>query len=404
MNWIILLVVLIAVYLFVKNDKVEGFTTTGNTNYVNSGVLTAIPTGTIHNTTLLPTNGIVSTVNHLPTTLSSTIVNPYVQAQPIVQTTLVPSNNCTNFTNINQCMSKCSSTANCTGFYLDTPNTCCMTYGSQNLLNNYNTSGIANIPKSNLAQGKTQFTVKGSIGGANVYQSNISREACQTMCPKCVFGKCPANYRCVNMTSDPRYTQSCIITNNDMYNEATNNTLDNSTIPYLANTYGLTDYAPYNSVYSLSSVPTVQSTTAVLSTTPVATSFGDTVLTQTATPVASLSSIHTPTYVTSDISNLYSSASAPASVSTTIHTPTASTVSVPSSTTLKVPSTTSTTVHIPYATFDANGTSTTLHSHLSPTVHNTTNNRIEGFKLFDNKKKKKPLCTKYTRCGNKTRY
>lgn len=165
---------------------------------------------------------------------------------------------CVNYQNINQCMSVCSNTDSCSGFYIDNPNTCCMLL-NPSLSTNH---GLLNVPIDNTYQyanrdinimvrnaeksdGKLIFNKAGSDGFNNRYISNQSREDCKSLCPKCINGKCPEDYRCTNMISDPRYNQSCIITNEDRYDETKHKIFDNDQIPYLDDKYGLTDYPGY---------------------------------------------------------------------------------------------------------------------------------------------------------------
>ena len=170
---------------------------------------------------------------------------------------------CTKFKNVNQCMSTCSDTAGCSGFYIDSPGTCCMminppyeysrdrfsrvpdnTYKYANSeINNVVKSGVRN---SIVDAGKAIFNKTSSDGFNDRYISNLDRETCKGICPKCIMGKCPNGYRCARMMADPRYNQSCIITNQDMYNEKTGNTFDGAEIPYLDEKYALNEYAGYD--------------------------------------------------------------------------------------------------------------------------------------------------------------
>ncbi len=41
--------------------------------------------------------------------------------------------------------------------------------------------------------------------------SPSAKKKCIELCPKCIIGRCPKNYRCADITADPRYKNSCII-------------------------------------------------------------------------------------------------------------------------------------------------------------------------------------------------
>lgn len=167
---------------------------------------------------------------------------------------------CTDYDHANQCMSVCSNTNNCMGFYIDSPGKCCMMV--QPPFDDYRDRW--NIPPNNtfpyafrtlnnlinyeeLARDKVVFQKLKAEDGNDVYQVPMDRQNCRAMCPKCIMGRCPLNYRCVNMTADPRFNYSCIITNEGRYNEKTGHTFDNSSIPYLDDKYALNEYAGYDS-------------------------------------------------------------------------------------------------------------------------------------------------------------
>lgn len=122
---------------------------------------------------------------------------------------------CFNFKNINQCMTECDKDSNCKNFTVYKKiKTCCL-----------NTEPIKN----------DVFFIKNN----DRYIGNINRVKCKELCPKCIIGRCPRSYRCKDMTSDPRYVNSCILKNNEMYDEKKNIFLDNSRIPYLDKIYEL---------------------------------------------------------------------------------------------------------------------------------------------------------------------
>lgn len=167
--------------------------------------------------------------------------------------------NCVDFNNINQCMSVCSNTDTCSGFYVDSPGKCCMLvnppyvdYRTRHNVPVDNTSEYAfrtlnnMVKQANLTDGKMIFNRTGSDGFNDRYVSNLSRNVCRTFCPKCIMGRCPKDYRCTNLMADPRYNHTCIITNEGRYDENLGNTFDNVTVPYLDDKHQLNEYAGYN--------------------------------------------------------------------------------------------------------------------------------------------------------------
>lgn len=167
-------------------------------------------------------------------------------------------NRCIDYTNINQCMSVCGNTENCVGFYLDN-NKCCMLveppyvtnrHAYNRLPQNIDTFGQRTyndlITRAKLTDGKVVFDYVRNDSGNQTYKVDVSRAVCKSMCPKCIIGRCPENYRCTNMTSDPRYNYSCLITNQDEYDENKGHVFDGPQIPYLDEKYGLNEYAGYD--------------------------------------------------------------------------------------------------------------------------------------------------------------
>jgi hypothetical protein len=177
---------------------------------------------------------------------------------------------CFNYQNINQCMTECNNTKYCVGFYVDkvptpapapdsgiTPTNplgdvdgrCCLlesppfdTDRHSYMLKPGNMSYDANNRFNNMIEArgldpayanKPVFKVFGNNQTNTTYTANIPFSQCQSYCPKCVRGKCPSDYRCVNVTTDPRIGNTCLITNEDRYDEQTGNTFDSSNIPYL---------------------------------------------------------------------------------------------------------------------------------------------------------------------------
>jgi len=166
--------------------------------------------------------------------------------------------NCVNFKNINQCMSVCNDTSSCTGFYIDSPNRCCMMIDppidhdrdrynhKPNNTEEYGEKTVNNMIRSNGK--KIIFDYVTNNNGNSAYRVDMSRKQCNKLCPKCIMGRCPENYRCTNMTADPRYNYSCIITNEDRYNENTGETYDANYIPHLDAIYALNQYAGYDDI------------------------------------------------------------------------------------------------------------------------------------------------------------
>lgn len=176
---------------------------------------------------------------------------------------------CLDYKNINQCMSVCSNTKDCTGFYIDSPGKCCMmrdppfvpnrhSYNkSNNEIDMYGHRTLnALIRRAEQTDGKLVFDyVKNSVGG-DTYSAPLTREGCKKLCPKCIMGRCPDNYRCTGMTADPRYNMSCMISNEGRYDENKNHLFDDKSIPYLDDKYGLNEYAGYDdSRHVITNVP-----------------------------------------------------------------------------------------------------------------------------------------------------
>lgn len=166
---------------------------------------------------------------------------------------------CIPFKHVNQCMSVCSNTDNCSGFYVDSPNKCCMLLDPPYTMNRHSwnrppdnidayghrtLTGL--IRRSAETDGKVVFDYVRTDDGNGTYKVDMDRQQCKSLCPKCIVGRCPQHYRCTNLTSDPRYNFSCLITNEDRYDETTGRTFDNPKIPYLDDKYGLNQYAGYD--------------------------------------------------------------------------------------------------------------------------------------------------------------
>lgn len=179
--------------------------------------------------------------------------------------------NCIEFKNINQCMSVCAGTADCSGFYLDQKvtnqdgkmqvnNKCCMMVNPPYAANRHDrnrtpteTSMLASrtvnklIRRAQDTDGKLVFDRIRNDHDGTVYKIDVPRQQCKSMCPKCILGRCPDNYRCVNLNADPRYNYSCLITNEDRYDENKKGyQFDSPDVPHLDSKYQLDEYAAYD--------------------------------------------------------------------------------------------------------------------------------------------------------------
>lgn len=168
--------------------------------------------------------------------------------------------NCLEYKNVNQCMSVCDDMDTCQGFYIDSPGRCCIMVDPPYVYDRDRYNKLPNntdvyaqktvneiIRREKVADaGKVIFDYVKDNNGNGVYRVNMTRQECKKLCPKCIMGRCPRGYRCTDMTADPRYNQSCIITNEDRYDETVGNTFDNPSIPYLDEKYGLDQYAGYD--------------------------------------------------------------------------------------------------------------------------------------------------------------
>ena len=180
--------------------------------------------------------------------------------------------NCLNFQNVNQCMSTCSQRDTCTGFYVDsapgatakTPGKCCLLLNpsvtdNRNYTQERPTTLTADanlaidklIRKMQESDGKLVFDFVRMDNDNSMYKTDVPREQCKTLCPKCIMGKCPADYKCTNLMADPRYNFSCLIGNNDYYDETAGRTFDSPKIPYLDAKYQLNEYAGYDRANSV---------------------------------------------------------------------------------------------------------------------------------------------------------
>lgn len=180
--------------------------------------------------------------------------------------------NCLNFNNVNQCMSECTKTNTCTGFYVDsvpnsstkTPGKCCMMLNPSitdnknftqarpsSLDDAANLAIVKLIRKFQESDGKLVFDFVRMDKDNSMYKTDVPREQCKSMCPKCILGRCPADYRCSNLLADPRYNFSCLIGNNDLYDEKTGRVFDGPNVPYLDAKYQLNEYAGYNRADSI---------------------------------------------------------------------------------------------------------------------------------------------------------
>lgn len=147
--------------------------------------------------------------------------------------------NCINFDKVNQCMTACDTNTGCNGFVVNQKNAanggrCCLINrnGQNGLLQKASQSGLPVFQKL-------------ENGG---YSSGVGRKQCRQICPKCINGECPGDYRCANMKFDPRTNNTCVVYNNSGYDETAGNVFDSSDVPNLNKTKGLTQYPGYNNI------------------------------------------------------------------------------------------------------------------------------------------------------------
>lgn len=277
---IIIIVILIALYiLYQKRPISEKYISISSDDYIDELDLTAKDPATITKLKEIiltnPSLADVATIEYNDlgtTTRDKGEIRPFNEAQILVSNALSESgklnddlydnpyyqlsnNNknisrCTNFKHVNQCMSMCDGINDCTGFYIDSPNKCCM-LNEPPFVSNRNNFRELTVDKlrrrADIANtSKEIYDYIYDDHGNGVYRVTKTREECKSICPKCIMGRCPKDYRCRNMTADPRYNQSCMITNEDKYNEYTGDTYDGIHVPYLDVKYGLDQYPGYH--------------------------------------------------------------------------------------------------------------------------------------------------------------
>lgn len=170
---------------------------------------------------------------------------------------------CVDFQNVNQCMATCTNSNNCDGFYIEKPVTdtskgrCCMIINPNNKELQMKHSFSETVDNRDFYALKTNnvlvkeigdkpvFTRFGADGFNDTYSIPLTREDCQHLCPKCVNGRCPENYRCTDMVSNPRFNNSCRITNENRYDESLGRIFDGPEIPYIDEELGFNEYAGY---------------------------------------------------------------------------------------------------------------------------------------------------------------
>lgn len=165
--------------------------------------------------------------------------------------------NCIDFINVNQCMSQCQNSKDCTGFYVSQPNTCCMLIDPNSQyqrtmmaapFNNLNRDAqkLVNSLARNSSMKYPVFNKLDTLDQNSRWTVPMNKEQCFSICPKCIYGRCPQNYKCVNVTANVQKAQNCIITNQDKYNENTGFMFDSDDVPYLNPNYQLNQYAGYD--------------------------------------------------------------------------------------------------------------------------------------------------------------
>lgn len=149
---------------------------------------------------------------------------------------------CYDYKNVNQCMTKCK--GDCMGFYFNGTKCCMMSKDKYDpKTGRINFDDIIQNRKT-----KNKGLIYKKISD-DKFIAPLNRVQCRNVCTKCIIGKCPDNYRCVNLEADPRYNHSCIIENNKDYDELIGNTFDSDEIPNIADVYGLNDYAGYRNQF-----------------------------------------------------------------------------------------------------------------------------------------------------------
>lgn len=152
---------------------------------------------------------------------------------------------CYPFKNINQCMSICSADPMCTAFHIKDNGTCCpiiepdfrlnkdsVLFPPDNPLfygfNKLNQQNLSNVSEDQI------FRYYDYDNGNNSYSTQLD---CSQLCPKCILGQCPDNYRCENVRNDITRGIPCIITNNDQYDENSGKIFDGADIKSLKDQY-----------------------------------------------------------------------------------------------------------------------------------------------------------------------
>lgn len=152
-----------------------------------------------------------------------------------------PDDKCINYKNINQCMTECSNNSNCIGFYKSGESKCCI----MDKTNYQQRTGRITLDDLIKDSRKEENKIIFDKVGNETYMVPLDRKNCKKLCEKCIIGQCPSNYRCSNLTADPRYNYSCIVTNRKGYNENSKILFDDDNIPYLDDLFGLNDYPGY---------------------------------------------------------------------------------------------------------------------------------------------------------------
>ncbi len=145
---------------------------------------------------------------------------------------------CYPYKNLNQCMSLCSKTKDCYGFSIKNKNSCCLLRQPEYQFKRYNYSDVPVNDEYNAYERfnasripiKNTFFYYGTTDGNDSYGSNSDDKTCRNICPKCIYGQCPPNYKCANLLSDPKNQVKCVITNNNEYDEKAKRTFDNNKI------------------------------------------------------------------------------------------------------------------------------------------------------------------------------
>jgi hypothetical protein len=141
------------------------------------------------------------------------------------------------YKNVNECFSRCSRDKSCYG--VDVANKKCTLirqppfdyerYSYNDSVNNQPYEIYQQFNHVRKPHG-TIFYYYGTEDGNDAYGGALSPKQCLSECPKCQLGKCPKDYRCTNVRTDPKNGIECVITNKNSYDEKSDRMYDDPTI------------------------------------------------------------------------------------------------------------------------------------------------------------------------------